>query len=144
MESIQISKGTASVKNGYESITGQINVEYDEILNDSAFSRIEKVPDVFLEYTFSIHEKFKVYGNCEMCEERIENAVESLNGVTYADWDKLSGKIKVKYNPSKVKLLEIHEAIAEEGHDTEKVKADDETYNNLHHCCKYKRSEKNE
>ena len=28
MESIQISKGTSSVKNGYESVTGQINVEY--------------------------------------------------------------------------------------------------------------------
>lgn len=28
MESVQISKGAASVKNGYESLTGQINVEY--------------------------------------------------------------------------------------------------------------------
>ena len=28
MESIQISKGTASVLNGYEAISGQINVEY--------------------------------------------------------------------------------------------------------------------
>ncbi len=28
MESIQVSKGTASVKNGYESITGQINTEF--------------------------------------------------------------------------------------------------------------------
>jgi outer membrane cobalamin receptor len=28
MESIQVSKGTSSVKNGYESITGQVNVEY--------------------------------------------------------------------------------------------------------------------
>lgn len=28
MESIQISKGTASVSNGYEAVTGQINVEY--------------------------------------------------------------------------------------------------------------------
>lgn len=28
MKSIQVSKGTASVKNGYEAITGQINVEY--------------------------------------------------------------------------------------------------------------------
>lgn len=28
MESIQVSKGSASVKNGYESITGQINVEF--------------------------------------------------------------------------------------------------------------------
>lgn len=28
MKSIQVSKGTASVKNGYEAITGQINIEY--------------------------------------------------------------------------------------------------------------------
>jgi len=28
IESIQISKGTAAVINGYESITGQINIEY--------------------------------------------------------------------------------------------------------------------
>ena len=28
MESIQISKGTSTVKNGYESVTGQINVEF--------------------------------------------------------------------------------------------------------------------
>lgn len=28
MESIQVSKGTSSVKNGYEAVTGQINVEY--------------------------------------------------------------------------------------------------------------------
>ena len=28
MQSIQVSKGTSSVKNGYEAITGQINVEF--------------------------------------------------------------------------------------------------------------------
>ena len=28
MQSIQVSKGSASVKNGYEAITGQINVEF--------------------------------------------------------------------------------------------------------------------
>ena len=33
MESIQVSKGTSSVKNGYESITGQINVEYKKPTN---------------------------------------------------------------------------------------------------------------
>ncbi len=33
MESIQISKGTSSVRNGYESITGQINVEYKKPLS---------------------------------------------------------------------------------------------------------------
>lgn len=37
MESIQVSKGTASVKNGYESITGQINVEYKKPDNGEKF-----------------------------------------------------------------------------------------------------------
>lgn len=84
-------------------------------------------------------EKFKVYGNCEMCEERIEGAAESLDGLLSADWDKLSEKIKVKYDPSKVKLLEIHEAIADVGHDTEKLEAEGIAYEELPGCCKYER-----
>lgn len=38
MESIQISKGTASVKNGYEAIAGQINVEYKKPHNSDKLS----------------------------------------------------------------------------------------------------------
>jgi outer membrane receptor for ferrienterochelin and colicin len=38
MESIQISKGTSSVKNGYEAIAGQINVEYKKPLTADMFS----------------------------------------------------------------------------------------------------------
>lgn len=86
-------------------------------------------------------EKFKVYGKCEMCEDRIEKAATSLDGVKSAEWDKLSKKIKVKFDPEKVKLIEIHEAIAKVGHDTDEVKADDETYKNLHHCCHYERAD---
>ncbi len=37
MESIQVSKGTASVANGYESISGQINVEYKKPWADERF-----------------------------------------------------------------------------------------------------------
>lgn len=37
MESIQVSKGTASVANGYESIAGQINVEYKKPWEDEVF-----------------------------------------------------------------------------------------------------------
>jgi outer membrane receptor for ferrienterochelin and colicins len=37
MESIQISKGTASVVNGYESTTGQINIEYKKPENSEKF-----------------------------------------------------------------------------------------------------------
>ncbi|MGC3977476.1 MAG: hypothetical protein QM751_04135 [Paludibacteraceae bacterium] len=38
MESIQISKGVASVKNGYEAIAGQINVEYKKPKNSDPLS----------------------------------------------------------------------------------------------------------
>jgi len=38
MESIQISKGTSSVKNGYEAIAGQINVEYKKPYTADIFS----------------------------------------------------------------------------------------------------------
>ncbi|MDR1813628.1 MAG: TonB-dependent receptor [Tannerella sp.] len=38
MESIQISKGTSSVKNGYEAIAGQINVEYKKPFTADIFS----------------------------------------------------------------------------------------------------------
>ena len=38
MESIQVSKGTSSVKNGYEAITGQINVEFKKPQTADIFS----------------------------------------------------------------------------------------------------------
>ena len=38
MESIQVSKGTSSVKNGYEAIAGQINVEYKKPVTADIFS----------------------------------------------------------------------------------------------------------
>ncbi len=37
MSSIQVSKGTSSVRNGYEAITGQINVEYKKPQNSELF-----------------------------------------------------------------------------------------------------------
>ena len=36
MNGIQVSKGTSSVRNGYESITGQINVDYKEPMKDKS------------------------------------------------------------------------------------------------------------
>lgn len=38
MQSIQVSKGAASVKNGYESVTGQINIEYLKPQSDENFN----------------------------------------------------------------------------------------------------------
>lgn len=84
---------------------------------------------------------FKVYGKCGMCKNRIEGAVNELEGVQSANWDVESKMLTVEYDPSKVEEMDIHKQIASVGHDTEKVKASDEDYKGLMGCCKYKRSE---
>jgi periplasmic mercuric ion binding protein len=83
--------------------------------------------------------EFKVYGECGMCKSRIEKAAK-VDGVTSALWDKETKILKVEFLPSKVKVETIHKNIAKAGHDTEKMKADDATYNKLPECCKYERS----
>ena len=85
-------------------------------------------------------DEFKVYGNCGMCETRIENAAKSVNGVTIADWDKETKMLKVSYDKSKTDKHKIQEAVAKMGHDTDMHKADDKVYNALPGCCKYDRT----
>ncbi|MCF8378274.1 MAG: cation transporter [Bacteroidales bacterium] len=88
-----------------------------------------------------VKEKFKVYGNCEMCKKTIEKAGESVDGVNSAKWS-ISGKmITVKYDSTKTNLETIKKAIADVGYDTEEYRAKDEIYNALHKCCKYDRPE---
>ncbi len=85
--------------------------------------------------------KFKVYGNCGMCEKRIEKAAK-IKGVTLADWDIDTKILTVQFDETKVKPGKIHDAVAAVGHDTDKVRAKDKVYNKLHSCCKYERPEK--
>ena len=47
--------------------------------------------------------------------------------------------MKVKFNSAITNTDKIQQMIAIIGYDTEKNKATDESYNNLHHCCKYER-----
>ncbi|MCU4156392.1 heavy-metal-associated domain-containing protein [Carboxylicivirga sp. A043] len=81
---------------------------------------------------------FAVGGNCGMCKERIETAALSVKGVMDADWDKETKQIHVNYS-SPATEDDIQKAIAKVGHDTDKYKADDAVYNELHSCCKYER-----
>lgn len=84
-------------------------------------------------------EKFKVNGNCGMCESRIEKAAKSVEGVTTADWNKETKMIEVSFNSTKTDVHKIHMAIANAGHDTEMHKAKDEVYVKLPDCCKYRK-----
>lgn len=84
-------------------------------------------------------EKFKVFGNCGMCEKTIEKAAKSVNGVSDADWDKESKIMQVSFDDSKTDVHKVHMAIAKAGYDTKMHKATDEAYNKLPGCCKYER-----
>lgn len=85
-------------------------------------------------------EKFKVYGNCGMCESRIEKAANNVEGVTASDWSKETKMIEVTFDASKTDADKIQMAIAAVGHDTEMHKASEEVYNGLPGCCKYDRT----
>ena len=82
---------------------------------------------------------FKVWGKCEMCKTKIEKAAKSVDGVKTARWNMVDGEMKVKFNTENTDLEKIQQAIAFVGYDTELFKATDESYNNLHYCCKYER-----
>jgi Ni,Fe-hydrogenase III small subunit len=80
----------------------------------------------------------KVWGNCGMCEERIEKAAFG-KGVKSAEWNAETLQLTVVYNPKKTDLLTIEKRISSVGHDTEHTRASDKVYNNLHGCCQYDR-----
>lgn len=86
--------------------------------------------------------EFKVFGNCGMCEKRIEKAASAVDGVSSADWDKKTKMISVIFDTEKTDLHKIHQAIAKVGHDTEMHKAKDEVYKKLPGCCLYDREVK--
>ena len=93
-------------------------------------------PKIYLEMKT---EKIKVFGNCGMCESRIEKAASGIDGVSKADWNKETMMLEITFDENKVKIDDVHKAVAKAGHDTEKVKANDDVYNALPGCCKYER-----
>lgn len=89
-------------------------------------------------------EKFKVFGNCSMCEKTIEKAAQSVEGVSAADWNKETKMMEVSFDETKTNVHKVHMAIAKVGYDTEMHKADDEVYKKLPGCCKYERAKSGE
>ena len=81
----------------------------------------------------------EVNGVCEMCKERIELASLKTKGVKSANWSIETHQLSLIIDERKVDELTIQENVASVGHDTDKIKATDEAYNNLHNCCKYDR-----
>ena len=87
---------------------------------------------------------FKVYGNCSMCEDRIETAALSVAGVDSVSWNVKTEELWVRYNKAEADNADIHKAIAMAGHDTEMMTADDHAYENLPDCCRYRDDEEHQ
>ncbi len=79
----------------------------------------------------------KVSGNCEMCKERIETAVD-VKGVKTAHWSKKSGELVVNYNPQKISAESLESSLVLAGYDTEHRTATEQKYLALPKCCRYR------
>jgi len=84
-------------------------------------------------------ETFKVWGNCNMCKERIESSVRA-EGATNAAWDSKTKMLTLSFDPAKTSLDALSKKLALAGHDTEKYKATDAAYEKLPGCCHYERA----
>ncbi|WP_027380480.1 TonB-dependent receptor domain-containing protein [Chryseobacterium daeguense] len=81
--------------------------------------------------------QFKVKGNCDMCKERIESTAKKA-GAKEARYSVDSQILTLETDPA-ISTDEILKKVAEAGHDNEKFKATDESYEKLPGCCHYER-----
>lgn len=88
---------------------------------------------------YSAKAEFKVYGNCEMCENTIEGSLNGQDGIGEADWNKETKMISVTYDAAAIDEDQIKEKIAEVGYDSDSHRAKDKVYNALPGCCQYER-----
>lgn len=79
---------------------------------------------------------------CEDCKERIEKAVNKLEGVEKSNLDLDTKVITVSYNPEKVNVDKIKTSISKAGYTADEVKADKKAQNKLPSCCKVKPEDK--
>jgi hypothetical protein len=81
--------------------------------------------------------QFVVKGNCGMCKERIEAALDKP-GIYKAVYTPSTQMVIVTYNPTKVQINQLHNLVAMVGHDTQLVTASNVVYANLPRCCQYR------
>jgi copper chaperone CopZ len=121
-------------KAGYTPITSKI---------ERANGKIESSEDgkVTLNPEDLIEKEVFVYGNCEQCRARIENAANRINGVGGASWSEESKLLSVSFDPSIISMETIEKSVTNTGHDTKTRKAKDRVYGKLPKCCQYERTE---
>lgn len=110
----------------------------------NSFKKIMVVTYILLSLTINAQiknsktETVKIYGNCGMCETKIEKA-GTIKKVAKVDWNQETQMATLTYDTKKTNQDEILKRIALAGYDSDKFLAPDDVYNNLHGCCQYDR-----
>lgn len=84
-----------------------------------------------------VQSEVTVYGSCGMCSDRIEEIASKFDAINKQKYDITSHTLVVDHT-WEFDLMLLHEALASAGHDTDKIKATAEAYNNLPMCCEYR------
>lgn len=98
---------------------------------------------IFFALSFTLHAeemisdtlKIETTAQCEMCKERIEKAVNEMEGIKYVDLDVTTAVVSVVYNKEETTDKDIRETIADVGYDADDVKKDKRAYKRLPKCC---------
>lgn len=75
---------------------------------------------------------------CDSCGKNIYDAVHNLKGIQKVEILEQQAVIRVTFNPQKVTLEEVKNAISGAGYDADEVKAQPVAYEKLDGCCKKK------
>ncbi|PKH66378.1 hypothetical protein CXF59_10485 [Flavobacterium sp. ALD4] len=81
----------------------------------------------------------KIFGNCGMCESKIEKAGTQKN-IAAVDWDKDTKMATLIYDSKITNKDEILKRIALVGYDSEEFHAEEAAYSALPGCCQYDRA----
>ncbi|MCG8581686.1 MAG: heavy-metal-associated domain-containing protein [Bacteroidales bacterium] len=138
MKQLPYEKGVKNVEVDVDSKL--ITVSYKSIKNTD-----EKMNEAIKELGFESEIKghpmtFIVSGNCNMCKQRIEEALLDIEGVNMAAWNAETKEVQVLVSSSVLTIDKLQEVVAKAGHDTNGAKAGDEIYASLPDCCKYIRN----
>jgi len=80
--------------------------------------------------------KFKTSAICEMCEERIEDALNYTKGVVYAELDMETKVLEVKYKTKFLNAEKVKYAVSMAGYDAGETPRNQKAFEALPKCCK--------
>ncbi|MBT6236684.1 MAG: ATPase [Bacteroidetes bacterium] len=85
----------------------------------------------------TVTQKILVKGECGKCKDKIEAALD-IPGISFAEWDKETKMLTIRYNDKKISESQIHTTISNLGYATSTMAANPEAQAALDNCCKPK------